>query len=191
MNELVISKTFFRDKDILITTLSSNGVNSYILKNGQKLNAPFKRELDYLNIILVKVNSRFKLNYISEVQKIYQFQYIPTNYEKIKEAAKVINIVKDVVNVIDDFNNFYNFIIKTLKAIEYNDDIFLIFLVKLSYFLGISLLNYDQFMSNTIEYEIKKIYNDKDFIYQFSSFSKEELKLFLNYYYRDYFTLNL
>ena len=191
MNELVINKVPFKDSDLLVTTLNPKGINSYVLKNGQKLNCPFKREFDYLNIINLKVIKRLKLYYIVDVNLKKRFTYVPGNYQKIAEASKIIAIINKLNNVIDNTEDFYTLVIKSLTAIENNEHILLVFLIKLSYFLGRGLNYYEEINNKLLKQEIKNIYEDKTFNYQINKELIPNIKIFLTTYYQDYFTLNL
>ena len=144
-NAIVLSAIKYKDTSLIVRCYTQEyGIQSYILHhilNGKKkkINSAYFQLLSQIEIQATRKNNT-SLQTVNEVKLHYAYQSLQTNIYKSTVVLFLSEILQNVLKEEEKNNNLYTYIENTLlwyDLNEFNPNFHILFLLKLTQYLGI------------------------------------------------------
>ena len=187
--EAIIYKIInYKNKDRLAYFISDMGYLCAILKNAQSYKSDNFLISEYMLCDIEISSIRNSINKLDKIKIINEYNNLKNDFDSLKKIMIIFKITTDLIKDRVDVIIVFKLLKKLLK--KYNNEIyFYLYLVKITYFLGIRIDNYvieNDILDINLKNDLLYLYNVKiDELDENKKIEIEKIKNYIKSYYQD------
>lgn len=187
--EAIIYKIInYKNKDRLAYFISDMGYLCAILKNAQSYKSDNFLISEYMLCDIEISSIKNSINKLDKIKIISEYNNLKNDFDSLKKIMIIFKITTDLIKDKVDAIIAFKLLKKLLK--KYNNEIyFYLYLVKITYFLGIRIDNYvieNDILDINLKNDLLYLYNVKiDELDENKKIEIEKIKNYIKSYYQD------
>ncbi len=187
--EAIIYKIInYKNKDRLAYFISDMGYLCAILKNAQSYKSDNFLIREYMLCDIEISSIKNSINKLDKIKIISEYNNLKNDFDSLKKIMIIFKITTDLIKDKVDVIIAFKLLKKLLK--KYNNEIyFYLYLVKITYFLGIRIYNYiieNDILDINLKNDLLYLYNVKiDELDENKKIEIEKIRNYIKSYYQD------
>lgn len=188
MESIIYKIINYKNKDRLAYFISDMGYLCAILKNAQSYKSDNFLIREYMLCDIEISSIKNSINKLDKIKIISEYNNLKNDFDSLKKIMIIFKITTDLIKDKVDAIIVFKLLKKLLK--KYNNEIyFYLYLVKITYFLGIRIDNYiieNDIVDINLKNNLLYLYNVKiDELDENKKFEIEKIRNYIKSYYQD------
>ena len=188
MESIIYKIINYKNKDRLAYFISDMGYLCAILKNAQSYKSDNFLIREYMLCDIEISSIKNSINKLDKIKIISEYNNLKNDFDSLKKIMIIFKITTDLIKDKVDAIIVFKLLKKLLK--KYNNEIyFYLYLVKITYFLGIRIDNYiieNDIVDINLKNDLLYLYNVKiDELDENKKIEIEKIKNYIKSYYQD------
>ena len=188
MESIIYKIINYKNKDRLAYFISDMGYLCAILKNAQSYKSDNFLIREYMLCDIEISSIKNSINKLDKIKIISEYNNLKNDFDSLKKIMIIFKITTDLIKNKVDAIIVFKLLKKLLK--KYNNEIyFYLYLVKITYFLGIRIDNYiieNDIVDINLKNNLLYLYNVKiDELDENKKFEIEKIRNYIKSYYQD------